>query len=67
MKGGRPPKRGSLGRKKTSESRTVSDNLNTNQGFQTQALLKCIQELSTRPSVNRAENFGDNFKFVEEV
>ena len=67
-KGGRPPKRGSLGRKKTSESvRTVRDNLNTDQGFQSQALLERIQELSTRPSVNRTENFGDNFEFVEEV
>ena len=69
-KGRMPPKRGSLGRKKTSESvRTVSDDLTTNKGFLSQALIEHIhvQELSTRPSVNHTENFGDNFEFVEEV
>lgn len=62
-KGGKPPKKGSLGRKKTTES-VRSNNV---QGSKSQALLERIQELSTRPSVNHTENFSNEFEFVGEV
>ena len=60
-KGGRPPKKG--GRKKT----TAGVSSTTDQGLESQALLERIQELSTRQSVNRTENFSDKFEFVGEV
>ncbi len=46
---GRPPKKGSLGRKKTSEAVCSK----TDQGLQSRALLQHIEELSKRLSVNR--------------
>lgn len=69
-KGGRPPeaKKGSLGRGKnlkTSEGTHASNT--TDQDFPRQELVQRIQELSTRPSVNRTENFNDNFDFMGEV
>ena len=66
-KGGRPPKKVFGGRKTLKTSGAMRTDTEQASSSNKQELLKEIQDLSSRPSVNRLVTFQENFEFIGEV